>query len=91
MTIVISAYLSYVLVSYSTLLDGSICSDHLAVTFVATHISLLHASMVVHMYNPFLEFHTIIVRARGLLSMLILYDGYSEVIELLCLLNSQNV
>ena len=60
----------------------------LLVTFMATHISLLHGSMVVHLQNAFPKFHSVIVRTRRLLCMLILYDGCSEVIELLCLLNS---
>ena len=50
----------------------------LSVTLMATHISLLQSYMVVHMRNPFLEFHSIIVRTRKLLCMLILYDGGSE-------------
>jgi len=37
-------------------------------TFVAAHISFLHASVIAHIHDPFLEFDSITVRACRLLS-----------------------
>ena len=34
---------------------------------MATHITLLHASMVAHIQDPFSEFHSVMVRTRRLL------------------------
>jgi len=36
-------------------------------TFVAAHISLLHASIIAHAQDPFFKFHSITVRAYRLL------------------------
>ena len=63
----------------------------LLVTFVVIHISVVHAIMAVNMQNPLREFHRIIVCTRRLLGMFILYDGCSEVTELLYLFSSLNV
>ena len=36
-------------------------------TSITSHISLLHASMVAHMQDPFSKFHDVIARTRRLL------------------------
>ena len=68
------------LFSCSSLLDESICSEHGAGTSVSTYISLLHASMVVYLQDPFSMFHSIMVHTCKLLCLLILYDGCSKMI-----------
>jgi len=36
-------------------------------TSVATHVSLLHTAIVVHIQDPFLEFHDVLARTHRLL------------------------
>ena len=47
-------------------------------TSVATHIPLLHASLIAHAQDPFSEFHTITVRAHRLLWPLSTVDLWVE-------------
>ena len=56
MTVEMPVYLSHVLHLYSSPLDGCICSECEVRYFCGIRISLVHARMVVHLYDLYCEF-----------------------------------
>ena len=65
-----SAYPSRDFLLYFSLLDEFILVDMMSGTSVTAHISLLYASMVAHMRDPYSEFHSFMVCRDRLLQSL---------------------